>query len=66
VGDEVKPTLLQLASVMPIVKLLAVNELVQQTTLAWMNEEDPEFDSRLDKIVTEAVDSFIAKADKRE
>ena len=46
------------------IALLSAAPLVRQATLEWMNASDPEADARMEALVGETMDAFMAAADR--
>lgn len=55
--------LVPLMSAMPLAKMRAVGEKVQQTTREWVNEDNPEQQERINKLMVDAAERFV-KASK--
>jgi len=50
--------IMPLVGAMPLAKMRAVGEKVQQVTLEWVNKEDPEQQERINKLMLEAAERF--------
>jgi hypothetical protein len=50
-----------LMKVVPLAKMTALGEGVQALTAEFANEEDAEFDARIEKIATDAMEQYIAQ-----
>lgn len=51
----------ELARTISMAKLHSLGQETQQATLKWINQEDPELDARIEKILADAVEKHIAE-----